>query len=191
MRTCRHCSRCGSRALSSRTMRPSSPKASGRAWLALRPPTGEHESGHRGQVARWRDRRGIHLDEVASAGNGEARGEPSNPVVMRTLDGHLFRDENEFYPIASGRYYIPASGSVMRFSSNQRRGRGWHDHEVPMARRGKADAEAACALRLIHFLRASVEEVRIRLLKPALSSSTPFIASHSSRSTSPMLANAV
>jgi CubicO group peptidase (beta-lactamase class C family) len=44
-----------------------------------------------------------------------AYGKPSDPVVIRTLDGHLFRDENEFYPIAGGRYYIPASGSVMRF----------------------------------------------------------------------------
>ena len=31
------------------------------------------------------------------------------------VDGHLFRDDNEFYPIAGGRYYIPASGSTMRF----------------------------------------------------------------------------
>ena len=42
-------------------------------------------------------------------------GEPSDPIVVSTLDGHFFRDENEFYPIAGGRYYIPASGSVMRF----------------------------------------------------------------------------
>ena len=42
-------------------------------------------------------------------------GDPSDPVVVSTVDGHLFRDENEFYPIAGERYYIPASGSVMRF----------------------------------------------------------------------------
>jgi CubicO group peptidase (beta-lactamase class C family) len=42
-------------------------------------------------------------------------GEASDPVVVSTVDGHFFRDENEFYPIAHGRYYIPASGSVMRF----------------------------------------------------------------------------
>ena len=42
-------------------------------------------------------------------------GDPSDPVVIAMVDGHLFRDENEFYPIAGGRYYIPASGSVMRF----------------------------------------------------------------------------
>jgi CubicO group peptidase (beta-lactamase class C family) len=42
-------------------------------------------------------------------------GEASDPIVVSTVDGHFFRDENEFYPIAGGRYYIPASGSVMRF----------------------------------------------------------------------------
>jgi CubicO group peptidase (beta-lactamase class C family) len=42
-------------------------------------------------------------------------GEASDPIVVSTVDGHLFRDENEFYPIPGGRYYIPASGSVMRF----------------------------------------------------------------------------
>jgi CubicO group peptidase (beta-lactamase class C family) len=42
-------------------------------------------------------------------------GEPSDPIVVAMVDGHLFRDESEFYPIAGGRYYIPASGSVMRF----------------------------------------------------------------------------
>jgi CubicO group peptidase (beta-lactamase class C family) len=42
-------------------------------------------------------------------------GEPADPIVIAMVDGHLFRDENEFYPIAGGRYYIPASGSVMRF----------------------------------------------------------------------------
>ena len=42
-------------------------------------------------------------------------GDPPDPIVIAMVDGHLFRDENEFYPIAGGRYYIPASGSVMRF----------------------------------------------------------------------------
>jgi CubicO group peptidase (beta-lactamase class C family) len=42
-------------------------------------------------------------------------GEASDPIVVSAVDGHFFRDENEFYPIAGGRYYIPASGSVMRF----------------------------------------------------------------------------
>ena len=42
-------------------------------------------------------------------------GDPSDPIVIAMVDGHLFRDENEFYPIADGRYYIPASGSTFRF----------------------------------------------------------------------------
>jgi CubicO group peptidase (beta-lactamase class C family) len=42
-------------------------------------------------------------------------GDPSDPIVISMVDGHLFRDDNEVYPIAGGRYYIPASGSVMRF----------------------------------------------------------------------------
>jgi hypothetical protein len=42
-------------------------------------------------------------------------GDPSDPIVVAMVDGHLFRDGNEFYPIPGGRYYIPASGSVMRF----------------------------------------------------------------------------
>jgi CubicO group peptidase (beta-lactamase class C family) len=42
-------------------------------------------------------------------------GDPSDPIVVAAVDGHLFRDDNEVYPIAGERYYIPASGSVMRF----------------------------------------------------------------------------
>lgn len=42
-------------------------------------------------------------------------GDAADPVVVSTVDGHLFRDDNEVYPIAGERYYIPASGSVMRF----------------------------------------------------------------------------
>jgi hypothetical protein len=37
------------------------------------------------------------------------------PAEITVVDGELFRGENEFYPIAGGRYYIPASGTVMRF----------------------------------------------------------------------------
>jgi hypothetical protein len=44
-----------------------------------------------------------------------AYGDPSDPIVLSLVDGHLFRDDNEIYPIANRRYYLPASGSVMRF----------------------------------------------------------------------------
>ena len=40
---------------------------------------------------------------------------PVRPIVIAMVDGHLFRDDSEVYPLAGGRYYIPASGSVMRF----------------------------------------------------------------------------
>jgi hypothetical protein len=42
-------------------------------------------------------------------------GDPSDPIVIAMVDGHLFRDDSEVYPVEGGRYYIPASGSVMRF----------------------------------------------------------------------------
>ena len=42
-------------------------------------------------------------------------GDPRDPIVVAIVDGHLFRDDNEFYPVAGERYYIPASGSIMRF----------------------------------------------------------------------------
>lgn len=42
-------------------------------------------------------------------------GDPSDPIVVSAADGHLFRDDNEFYPIAGARYYIPASGALMSF----------------------------------------------------------------------------
>lgn len=42
-------------------------------------------------------------------------GDPSDPVVIAEIDGRLFRDENEFYPIAGGWYSIPASGNTFRF----------------------------------------------------------------------------
>ena len=36
------------------------------------------------------------------------------PVIL-VRHGHLFRDDNEVYPVAGERYAIPASGSLMRF----------------------------------------------------------------------------
>jgi CubicO group peptidase (beta-lactamase class C family) len=42
-------------------------------------------------------------------------GDRSDPVVIAEVDGRLFRDENEFYPIAGGWYSIPASGNTFRF----------------------------------------------------------------------------
>jgi CubicO group peptidase (beta-lactamase class C family) len=43
-------------------------------------------------------------------------GDPADPIVISVVDGHLFRDDSEFYPIGGGKYYLPASGSIMRFS---------------------------------------------------------------------------
>ncbi len=37
------------------------------------------------------------------------------PAEIRLEDGALFRGDNEFYPVDGQRYYIPASGTVMRF----------------------------------------------------------------------------
>lgn len=42
-------------------------------------------------------------------------GDPSDPIVISVVDGHLFRDDSEFYPIPNASYYLPASGSVFRF----------------------------------------------------------------------------
>lgn len=42
-------------------------------------------------------------------------GDAVDPLIISMADGHLFRDENEFYPIAGDRYYILASGSVFHF----------------------------------------------------------------------------
>ncbi len=42
-------------------------------------------------------------------------GDPSDPIVITAVDGHLFRDDSEVYPIPNGSYYVPASGSAMRF----------------------------------------------------------------------------
>jgi CubicO group peptidase (beta-lactamase class C family) len=44
-----------------------------------------------------------------------AYGDQADPVMIAQVGGRLFRDENEFYPIAGGRYYIPASGATQRF----------------------------------------------------------------------------
>jgi hypothetical protein len=38
-----------------------------------------------------------------------------SPVVISLLDGHLFRGDNEFYPIAGNRYYTLESSSIMAF----------------------------------------------------------------------------
>jgi hypothetical protein len=43
-------------------------------------------------------------------------GDPDDPIIVEVVEGHLLRDGNEFYPIAGQSYYVPASGSVMRFS---------------------------------------------------------------------------
>ena len=37
------------------------------------------------------------------------------PARIMLAEGRLFRGDNEVYPIEGGRYYIPASGSLMRF----------------------------------------------------------------------------
>jgi CubicO group peptidase (beta-lactamase class C family) len=42
-------------------------------------------------------------------------GKPSDAVEISEVDGKLFRDDNEFYPIDGGRYCIPASGTTFRF----------------------------------------------------------------------------
>jgi hypothetical protein len=43
-----------------------------------------------------------------------AYGDPADPVMVTEVRGRLFRDENEFYPIAGGLYSIPASGATQR-----------------------------------------------------------------------------
>jgi hypothetical protein len=44
-----------------------------------------------------------------------AYGDPADPVVISEAEGRLFRDGSEFYPIAGGWYYLPASGTTFRF----------------------------------------------------------------------------
>lgn len=57
-------------------------------------------------------------------------GDAADPLLITAVDGHLFRDGNEIYPIAGERYYLPASGSVMRF---RRTGDGVVDAMVTVA----------------------------------------------------------
>jgi CubicO group peptidase (beta-lactamase class C family) len=42
-------------------------------------------------------------------------GTPDNPVPVDTADGKLIRDGDEVYPTSDGWYYMPTSGSLMRF----------------------------------------------------------------------------
>ena len=42
-------------------------------------------------------------------------GEPETPVEVSVTGGRLFRGDNEFYAIDGGQYYVPVSGSTMRF----------------------------------------------------------------------------
>jgi CubicO group peptidase (beta-lactamase class C family) len=42
-------------------------------------------------------------------------GKPSDAVEISEVDGKLYRDDNEFYPVDGDRYCIPASGTVFRF----------------------------------------------------------------------------
>jgi hypothetical protein len=45
-------------------------------------------------------------------------GKPSDFVEIAEVDGKLYRDDNEFYPIDGERYCIPASGTIFRFRRN-------------------------------------------------------------------------
>jgi CubicO group peptidase (beta-lactamase class C family) len=45
-----------------------------------------------------------------------AYGDPADPLVISESEDRLYRDESEFYPIAGGRYYLPASGTTFRFA---------------------------------------------------------------------------
>ncbi len=60
-------------------------------------------------------------------------GDAADPVVVSEVDGHLLRDDSEFYPIEGGRYYLPASGFVMWF----RRGPGGRVDAMMTDRDGK------------------------------------------------------
>jgi len=42
-------------------------------------------------------------------------GPADDPIVISSVDGELFRDEDVFYPIAGDQYYIPVSASTMAF----------------------------------------------------------------------------
>jgi CubicO group peptidase (beta-lactamase class C family) len=42
-------------------------------------------------------------------------GDPADPIEVAIRDGELSRDGNQVYPVTGARYYIPASGAMMRF----------------------------------------------------------------------------
>ncbi|HKF44057.1 MAG TPA: serine hydrolase domain-containing protein [Thermoanaerobaculia bacterium] len=42
-------------------------------------------------------------------------GDLDDPVEVAVHEGEIYRDENQIYPIAGDRYYIPVSGNTMRF----------------------------------------------------------------------------
>jgi CubicO group peptidase (beta-lactamase class C family) len=42
-------------------------------------------------------------------------GDPSDPIEVALHEGELYRDENQIYPVAGARYYIPVSGFTMTF----------------------------------------------------------------------------
>ncbi len=42
-------------------------------------------------------------------------GDPNDPVEVAVHEGELYRDENQIYPIAGDKYYMPVSGFTMRF----------------------------------------------------------------------------
>lgn len=42
-------------------------------------------------------------------------GPPAEPREISEVEGKLYRDDNEFYPVEGQRYYIPASAFIMRF----------------------------------------------------------------------------
>ena len=42
-------------------------------------------------------------------------GDRNDPVEVAVHEGELYRDENQIYPVAGDKYYIPVSGSTMRF----------------------------------------------------------------------------
>ncbi len=46
-------------------------------------------------------------------------GAANAPAEIGLRDGRLFRGDNQFYPTAGERYYIPVSGTVMRFRRDQ------------------------------------------------------------------------
>jgi len=42
-------------------------------------------------------------------------GDRNDPVEVAVHEGELYRDENQIYPVAVDKYYIPVSGAMMRF----------------------------------------------------------------------------